>query len=180
MKPDNTDVTLDFIIGYCSLLRNEVPAAKAELRLMMPDGLGASGSGTGPGRTSGHHSLVESAVLGRIPGNHTLRSLDDELDAAAKTLRHLLNDCRKIRKLGRTIIPIDGEPVRCDGGAGREGYLLPRSEGGWSFPDCDNIVKGTRTCDRCRQAASRWARTRDVTVSQSPACRDDEQLHQQR
>lgn len=173
-RRDNHAAVLDSIEAYARILRNELPATITHLEWLMPDGLAAH-----PYDTANGHSLespVERCVLKRQPGNITLNDLGDELDAAARTLRNLLRDCRTARKLGHTIEPTDGEPTRCDGGAGREGFLIPRDQGGWARPDCTEIPDaGRRTCERCRKAAQRW--TPPVPMSpndETPA--DDPQI----
>lgn len=166
MRADNTDAALDFIVTYAAFLRNEIPAAKSAIRALMPDGLrGHTYNSTGAASNT-YASPVESTVLHRIPGNHTLRTLDDELDATVKTLRNLLNDCRRIHQLGTKLPPRDGCAARCDGGAGRDGYLVSKADGGWSEPGCNNVPsRDRRTCDACRQRHYRWLRERENVTS---------------
>ncbi len=76
--------------------------------------------------------------------------------------RFLLDLVGNLTKLANRATGLRIEVPRCDSGIGRDGYNLPRSEGGWSDPGCTNVPdEGRKTCTGCRHRAERWVRKRD-------------------
>ena len=143
----NVDAALDFVVAYAGMLRTELPAARAHLAWMMPDGLAAHPTDTiGNSRTL--ESPVERIALRRHPGNQKLKALDDEIDAAVKVLRNLLNDCRRITNT----TPV---PPRCSA-TGRDGAIE------WADPTCWNVPTRGTLCDKCSKREYRWRQARGL------------------
>lgn len=157
-----TDRVLDSIIGLCESLRVKLPAARAHLLAQLA--ICGEPAATGDAPKVSHTAELTPVEAAAHQATHLrteLRALDDELNAAALTLRNLHRDCNRV--LGTR------QPApRCDGGVGRDGYLTPLDEGGWSHPDCWNIPdldadtgRQHTTCATCRAAAEAWRRRQD-------------------
>jgi hypothetical protein len=82
----------------------------------------------------------------------------DDITAAQKlaaiTISDLLRNCERV--LGMRV-----SPAKCDA-TGREGYLLPRSEGGWSDLACEQAAEKSGLCDACYMREYRWRRANDM------------------
>jgi hypothetical protein len=151
---------IDAAIAHLEHLHRELPIARRVLveelgridSMATPDGEAGPVSGTGVDATS----PTERAAVQRLAVTRRIHDLTGALDDVVRTIVGLRRDCQQHVRA----VTVEAPKPRCDGGAGYEGYLLPRVEGGWSYPDCSNIPPDyRRTCDRCRQAAARWKRT---------------------
>jgi hypothetical protein len=149
------DRTIDSIIGQLEHLTSKLPAARTHLLAQLATaGEPAAHPTDTPGRGGGQSTSVEAAILTRAHLRNQLDGLNDELNAIALIAVNLRRDCDRI--IGtRTVTP------RCDGGVGRDGYLVPASDGGWSNPGCWNVPDGSTTCDTCIAAAEAWQRRED-------------------
>lgn len=152
--------TIDAIIGGLEKLNVNLPAARATLLAdLAVTGEPRAATTDGTGRGTSEHTPTEAAALNRDHLQRQLDNLTAELDACSRIVTNLNNDCTRI--IGhRTDTP------RCDGGVGRDGYLIPRNQGGWSDPGCHNVpADGRKTCDACRQRADRWKRQRATSAA---------------
>jgi hypothetical protein len=92
----------------------------------------------------------ERVAAERIRLGTLMADIDARVATIAMLATDLLRDCDRL--VGTRV-----ETPRCDGGVGRDGYHLARSDGGWSEPDCENVpAEGRKTCDACRKRAQRW------------------------
>lgn len=155
MTPPSTvriDRTIDSIIGQLEHLTVKLPAARTHLLAQLAVvGEPAAHPTDSPGRGGSSSTKVEASVLARAWLQSQLDSLNAELNAIALIATNLRRDCDRIVGT-RTAAP------RCDGGVGRDGYLVPASEGGWSNPGCWNVPGDSTTCDTCIAAAEAWQR----------------------
>jgi hypothetical protein len=72
----------------------------------------------------------------------------------AVTLADALRNCEKL--LGMRI-----SPAKCDA-TGREGYLVPRAEGGWSDLACEEAAEKSGLCVACYFREYRWRKANDL------------------
>lgn len=154
------DRTIDSIIGQLEHLTTKLPAARTTLinQLAHVADITASRHDQQPSTTS-NGSTVEAAVLAAAHIRTQLDNLSHELNAITLIATNLNRDCDRI--IG-TRTPTD----RCDSGIGRDGYNIPRQDGGWSDPTCWNVPPDNRkTCDACRQRADRWKRQHEGTAA---------------
>lgn len=150
------DRVIDACIGQLEGLKVKLPAARRSLLAELHT-VGEPGAASYDPPIRGHreHTPTEAGALTLDHLRTQLDGLSHELNAVALILRNLHADCDRI--IGTRITK-----PRCDGGVGREGYLIPKEDGGWSTPDCWAIPpEGAKTCDRCSSAATLWKRRRD-------------------
>lgn len=159
-RAQRIDSTIDNLIGHLENLKVEMPAAKNALMARRARVDGWPAGNDNPKVAGGESSSsVERAVESRVDRiDDTLNALDHELNAAVLIVRNLRADCQR-----HANTPID--KPRCDTGAGREGWTIPRTDGGWHDPICENVPPPDRnTCDACRKRAERWSRARLTDV----------------
>jgi len=87
------------------------------------------------------------------------RNAHADAEQALTTITWLAND---LLATARRTTPIQPVPVpRCDA-TGLEGYLQPRSEGGWSDLACTNPRSRGTLCDSCSKRSYRWRAARGL------------------
>jgi hypothetical protein len=81
-------------------------------------------------------------------------AIQRKLDAVWHARAQLIETVTQLSRLCDRALGPDQiiEVPRCDGGAGREGAIE------WGKPDCTNVPKGRKICDRCRKAEQTWRR----------------------
>ena len=153
------DRTIDSIIGQLENLTTKLPNARAVLLAELAN-IGAPGGTAYDGvKVTGGKAEMTGVEAGASRRTYTQARLDGwshDLNAISLIVTNLLRDCD--RAIGK-----QPEVYRCDSGIGRDGYSVPRDDGGWSDLNCHNVpTEGRKTCDACRMRADRWKRQREV------------------
>jgi hypothetical protein len=127
-------------------LATKVPRTRALLldRVHAVDGW-PSGSDEPKVAHSASSAPTEAAGAKRLVLAHRLNDLATAKANLVTAVTELSRLCDRVLGPELTV-----ETPRCDGGAGREGAIE------WGKPDCTNVPKSRRICDRCRWAEYQW------------------------
>lgn len=139
--------TIDAIIGRLEHLTVKFPAAIDALcdQRRKIDGWPAGADNPTKVKTKAELTPTEAAYAHREHIDLLMTNMHDELNAVAKIVANLAQDCD--RYIGHQLEPAP----RCDGGSTRLGAIE------WGRPDCTNVPEAGRTmCSRCRKAEDRW------------------------
>jgi hypothetical protein len=140
-----TDSTVDHINADLRRITKLRPRAEAIIRWTLADGFPSDvGYDKTTTRNGQDNSSVENAVIRRIPGNHRIETIRDELNAAKNIVGNLATELDKICAFGRRAAVPRCTPV------GREGADQ------WGDKHCAEVPSRGPLCDRCAKREYRW------------------------
>jgi hypothetical protein len=117
--------------------------------------------------TSVDLTRVEAAAASRVRYSQVTNDLDAGIKLLAVTIHDMLDTCHHQLR-SRTVANVDRGDRVCDC-SGRDGALVPPTEGGWADPGCRNHVVKAGLCGGCYHRERRWRIANGLPTRQDTA-----------
>jgi hypothetical protein len=130
----------------------------AEAAYLAADGTpGTGGDNLNITQSQSETTAVEAAALRRAGIDSRVRNVR----------RRLLDDIQRDARRHADDLELEPTP-RCDA-TGRDGWMIPRADGGWSDLNCDNVPARGKLCVGCYHRERRWRKAHDLPARHLPA-----------